>query len=147
MLSKLLIVLIATAGLIPSLALADFPAGQWTMTSHSEVGYGSGPPHGICIQDGGTWYSDTYRGWSGKWYRRANDIHLQGNYASGAGNTAFELNLITSSLLTGYWQDWRDNNSRNNFLRVKFTFQKATCNPQKVAEEAAFMPDNPSGSR
>jgi hypothetical protein len=133
-------------GLIPTLSFADFPAGQWTLTFYSEVGLGNGT-QGICIQDGGTWYSDTFSGWSGKWYRRANDIHLQGNYASGAGNTAFELNLITSSLLTGYWQDWRDNNSLNNFLRVKFTFQKATCNPQKVADETAFMPYNPSVGR
>jgi len=117
-------------GLTPTLALADFPAGQWTMSYYSEVGMGNGT-HGICIQAGGTWYSDTYRGWSGKWFRKGNDIHLQGNYAEGAGNTAFDLTLTSSRLLTGYWQDWRDDNSHNYYSRVKFDFQKAACNPSK----------------
>lgn len=135
MLSKLLIVLIALGGLIPPLALADSPAGQWSMNYYSEVGYGLGT-HGICIQSGqtlnkGIWYSDTATGWSGNWYRRGNDIHLQGNYSGGAGNSAFELTLINFKLLTGYWQDWKDDNSINNFSRVEFIFQKASCNPRR----------------
>jgi|WetSurSiteA1Bulk_404760.scaffolds.fasta_scaffold72219_2 hypothetical protein len=122
-------------GLIPTLSFAGFPAGQWTVNYYSEVGDGPGT-YGICIQNGetqnkGTWYSDTYRDWSGRWFRKGNDIHLQGNYAEGAGNTAFELTLINVTPLTGYWQDWRDNNSDNNFSRVQFTFQKALCNPSR----------------
>jgi hypothetical protein len=131
MLSKLLIVLIAMGGLIPSLALADFPAGQWTMTSYSEVNVGP-KTDGICIQDGGTWYSDTFSGWSGKWFRKGNDIHLHGNYSTGDGNTAFELTLINFRLLTGYLQEWRDRNPLDyNFARVQFIFQKASCNPSR----------------
>jgi hypothetical protein len=130
--AKLLIVIIGMCGLIPTLTFAGFPAGQWTMTSYSEVGLESWT-HGICIQEGGTWYSDTYRGWSGKWHRRVNDIHLQGNYSNGAGNTAFELNVINGSLLTGYLQHWRDDNLvlLNDFSRVKLIYQKSLCNPSK----------------
>jgi len=132
---KLLTVCILTGGLIPSVALAVFPAGQWTMMSYSEVGLGPAT-HGICFQIGetqnkGTWYSDTATGWSGKWFRRGNDIHLQGNYTGGAGNSAFELTYINYKLLTGYWQDWKDDNLFNNYSRVQFTFQKESCNPSR----------------
>jgi hypothetical protein len=128
-------VCITIGGLIPSLALADFPAGQWAMNSYSENGYGPGI-HGICIQSGqtqnkGTWYSDTATGWSGNWFRKGNNIHLHGNYRGGDGNSAFELTLINYKLLTGYWQDWTDNNVDSNFSRVQFIFQNASCNPSR----------------
>jgi hypothetical protein len=120
----------AIAGLIPTVVLADFPAGQWTMSYYSEAGYGTGT-QGICIQDGGTWSSDTMTAWSGKWHRRANNIYLQGNYAGGKGNTAFALTFIDSRLLTGYWLDWTDDNLINNYSRVKFVFKKELCNPSQ----------------
>jgi hypothetical protein len=130
-----LLVTVAIGGLFPSLGLADFPAGQWTVSSYSEVGYGAGTD-GICFQNGetptkGTWYSDTFPGRAGKWFRKGNAIHLQGNYSGGAGNVSFELTLITYKLLTGYTQEWKDNNIDNNFSRVQFVFQKTTCNPSR----------------
>lgn len=139
---KLFIGCILIIGLMSTAAFAAFPEGQWTATFYSEVFGGSGT-QGICIQAGGTWYSDTFAGWSGYWYRKGNDIHLHGNYAAGAGNDAWELTRISNNLLTGYWQEWSDDGLFNNYLTTRFNFASATCNPLPAAQ-AAPQTNNPS---
>jgi hypothetical protein len=127
LLSKLFAACIVVCGSMPAVTWAAFPEGQWTATFNSEVGKGTGVTQGICIQAGRTWFSTTFANWSGKWYLKGNDLHLQGNYAAGAGNDAFELTRITSGLVTGYFQEWRDDNSFNNWGTMSLTFVSATC--------------------
>ncbi|HRC84678.1 MAG TPA: hypothetical protein PK413_03615 [Thermoanaerobaculia bacterium] len=112
---------------LPSASAAAFPEGQWTASYYSELGLGSGS-QGICIQPGGTWYSDTFPAWSGTWFRRGNDVHLRGNYAGGNGNDAFELTRIHNRLQTGYWQEWHDDGGFQNFLTTSFTMTSTACN-------------------
>lgn len=129
------IFVIVFSSLIPSFAFAAFPAGQYTMTFYGDYFSGSGT-QGICLQGSGasgTWYSDTYPDWSGEWFRKGNDIHLNGNYAGGIGNDAFELTRISNGLFAGYWQEWRDDRSYVSYLTNKFVFQKSACNPPAAA--------------
>ena len=130
---SVLLSLFIVSSLIPTLTFAtgSFPAGQYTVAFYNEFGAGTGT-QGICLEGSGstgTWYSDTFSAWSGKWFRKGNDIHLHGNYADGQGNDAFELTRISSQLLTGYWQEWRDDGSHDAYVTAKFGFKKAKCNP------------------
>jgi len=96
------------------------------LLQRGRLGNGS---QGICIVDDGTWYGTTFSGWSGKWFRKSNDIHLQGNSNSGAASDALELTRISPILLTGYWQNWINSGSSNNWLTVRVNFVGATCDP------------------
>ena len=141
-LSKLLMAFVINIGLMSTLAFA-FPDGLWTATYYSEVSGGSGT-QGICIVADGTWYSTTFPAWSGKWYRKGNDVHIHGNYAAGAGNDAWELTRISNSLITGYWQEWSDDGTFDNYLTVRFNKDSATC---PAAPQGAPLTSSPSAGQ
>ncbi len=124
---KTLKILVFITGLIPVLASAAFPAGQYTATFISESSPFGIATQGICIEDGGTWYSTTFSSWSGKWFLKGNDLHLHGNYDSGLGNDAFELTKVLPNNFSGYWQEWRDDGTYDNYLTVQFRKTGAVC--------------------
>lgn len=123
---KMMKILALVAGLVPTFAFAAWPAGQYTVAFYGDKTSGSGT-QGICIVSDGTWYGTTFSGWSGKWFLKGNELHMHGNYAAGAGNDAFELNRIANALATGYWQEWRDDSSYDNYVTVKFSKTSDTC--------------------
>lgn len=141
---KILKALVFMFGLVPVLAAAAWPAGQYTVSFYGDSSPGNGS-QGICIVSGGTWYGTTFSSWSGVWFSRGNDLHMHGNYSAGTGNDAFELTKISNGLSTGYWQEWRDDGSFNNYVTAKFQFTSATCNPP-ASPESGVVDGNPSGS-
>lgn len=117
---------------LPAIATAKppFPQGQWEMRFFMEKPTaGATGTQGICFNADGTWYSPTFPAWDGFWYMKGNDVHMQGNYASGAGNDAIELTRISGTLITGYWQEWRDDYSTLAYLTARFFYTKDVCDP------------------
>jgi hypothetical protein len=126
--------ILAAAGLLLSAnAFAAFPEGQWTAYYYSENGNGVGASQGLCLAPGGTWYGTTFSGWGGVWNRKSNDIHVRGNYSSGAGNDGWEMSRVTNSLLTGYFQEWRDDLSFNNQGTMRMVYKSAVCDAAAAA--------------
>lgn len=81
----------------------------------------------ICVVAGGTWYGETFSGWSGKWFVgpvSEDGYYLQGNYGSGVGNDS-----ITVGRRSIDWSEWRDDGSFNNFVDGALTRVKGACTP------------------
>ena len=119
--------------LVPAVASAAWPAGQYTASFVSDSAGGSTGTHGICVVSDKTWYSTTFSSWAGTWFLKGNDLHLHGNYSAGTGNDAFELSREPSNSMTGYWQEWRDDGTFYNFLRTRFAYTGATCAAPAIA--------------
>lgn len=117
-------------------AQAAPPVGQWNMTFYyDDQGFAQGGTEGLCFEGGpskGTWYSTTFAGWSGDWWRKggsSNVILLKGNYESGLGNDGAKIELISLSLMTGSMVQWRDDNSVIQWIQVRLNKQSAICDP------------------
>jgi hypothetical protein len=126
--------------IMPVLAFAT--TGQYKVTFQSENQGGYISTQDICIVKDGTWYGTSFPNWSGKWFKNGNDVHLHGNYAFGYGNDAFELTKILPNLLTGYWQEWTDDGSYDNYLTVKFEKTSNYCAQPFTARSVSKV--NPS---
>jgi hypothetical protein len=76
----------------------------------------------MCLLKNGTWYSASYPGWSGKWFKIGKNLRMHGNFEFNLvnGNDSIELTKILPKLLTGYWQEWMDDGSYENYITVKF---------------------------
>jgi hypothetical protein len=125
---------------------AAFPEGQWTVYFYSEVGLGTSV-QGICLASGGTWYGTTFSAWGGVWNRKSNDIHIRGNYASGDGNDGWEMSRVTNTLLTGYYQEWRDSLSHNDQGTMRLVYKSAVCDAAAAAGPVDGPDFNPSMSQ
>lgn len=107
--------------------LASATTGQYKVTFQSEnLGNYIGTQD-ICIVSNGTWYGTSFPDWFGKWYKKGNDLHMHGNYFFGLGNDAFELTKVLPNEMAGYWQEWHDDGSWDNYLTVKFEKTSDTC--------------------
>lgn len=111
--------------LIPSIANAAFPAGQWTNEFYSEID-GKYYKHYFCIKQDSTWFGTSYGG-NGHWFMKGNDIHLNGKHTQINMKEAYELTKVNSKLLTGYVQQWLDDGSYSDYYTTKWTFTSATC--------------------
>lgn len=121
------------AVLCSTIAAAAFPEGQWRFESVTDS---TGTPYstnGLCIQPGGKWYATTSGLGSGRWYLKGRSLHVHGNYAGslsgGAVNDAFELTVVSTTLLTGYLQEWNDSGSYGGFYTSRWTFNSPKCDP------------------
>ena len=105
---------------------AGWPLGQWELKNYDDqTGNTLNTTNGICIVAGGTWYSTIFPSWSGNWFMKGNDLHLNGNYSTD-GNDAFELTKIGKWHMDGYWQEWHDGNPVG-FYTVKWAKKSNTC--------------------
>ena len=112
------------------------PVGQWKVTFFlDDGGFAGSGTQSICFEGGpskGTWYSPTFAGWTGDWWRKGGNsdiIMLKGNYMSGAGNDGAKLELTNTSLVTGSWVEWRDDVTFLNWTQAKLLKENAICDP------------------
>jgi hypothetical protein len=117
-------------------AQAAPPVGQWNLTFYyDDAGFAQGATQGICFEGGpskGTWYSTTFAGWSGDWWRKggiSDTIMLKGNYNSGEGNDGAKVELLNTSLMTGSWVEWRDSGLSLYWFQVRLNKQDTICDP------------------
>jgi hypothetical protein len=117
------IVSIGVAALLPTLCMsADL--GQYVVSS------GEGGSEGICLQAGGQWYSTTYDGWGGVWKDHGGHTYLEGNWASGAGNTALQFRQYA-----GTWLEWTDDGQTVDFwTHASAQFVGANCDAAAVGK-------------
>jgi hypothetical protein len=136
--------------MLASSVQAGLPVGQWNMTFYyDDQGFTQGGTEGLCFEGGpskGTWYSTTFAGWSGDWWRKGGNsdiVMLKGNYDSGLGNDGAVLELISVSLMTGSMVQWRDDTSYVDWIKVRLNKQSSICDPQPLVNMATTA--NPSG--
>ena len=118
------------------------PVGQWNIVYYADDG-GLSPviTDAICFEGGpskGTWYSPTFAGWGGSWWRKGGSsdvIMFDGNWNSGAGNTAAKVDLISLSLMAGSLMEWFDDTA-SNWYQVRLNKQKTVCDPPAVGMSA-----------
>ena len=126
------------------------PVGQWNVTFYNDdAGFTQGATQGICFEGGpskGTWYSTTYAGWSGDWWRKggiSEVIMFHGNYDSGAGNSAAKVELINTSSMAGSSMTWGDSGSSTGWDQVRLNKQSTICDPAPLLGMSATV--TPSG--
>jgi hypothetical protein len=132
--------------LVPCTATAAFPEGQWAVnnivdivTSSTVLIPGTSKPQAslyrgfsFCIQHDHTWYgtidSNGIKG-SGRWNMKGNNIHLHMNRKESYGtfSESIELTKVSSTVLTGYWQQWNINDTYDDYMTTKWTFVSSTC--------------------
>ncbi|WP_146054709.1 hypothetical protein [Methylovulum psychrotolerans] len=115
------------ASLLPTIANAAFPSGQWTASSYILSTGAAYSTVGICIKPDGSWYGTSVPS-SGHWVTKGDNIYLNGNLSTGY-NESGVLIRINSSLLTGHWQEWLDDGSANIYLTEKWSSKSASCLP------------------
>jgi hypothetical protein len=137
-------------GMLAASVQAAPPVGQWKVTFYEDDGgFAFSGTQSLCFEGGpnkGTWYSPTFTGWTGDWWRKGGSsdvIIIKGNYNSGLGNDGAKVELISISLMAGSWFEWTDNGSFLNWTQVKLIKDKAVCDPQPLVNMAATA--NPSG--
>ena len=82
----------------------------------------------ICLQADGTWNSPTFASWGGQWSVVNKELHVFGNYNSGAGN-----NSIVVKGKKGSWTEWTDDLSYSNPLDpITFTYIGACTEARAV---------------
>jgi len=129
---KLLEAVLLLTVLVPATASAAFPEGQWKVDNYKDNTGAHYSTVGICIKPDGTWYLSTpiESTGSGHWFIKGNDIHLHGNlHPDSELNESVELTKVNQKLLTGYWQEWVDDGSFNEYFTTKWTFSSKTCLP------------------
>ena len=133
---KILKYLILFCSLSPIAAIAAFPAGQWTTRFYSDTNSGfTSLGGGVCIKADGTWYADTTNTppfTLGFWVMKGNDLHLHRGPEGTAATQTAELTRTGPNLLTGYWQQWYDDErdvgiNNQHYLQVSLSFKSATC--------------------
>jgi hypothetical protein len=94
----------------------------------------------ICLQSGGTWYGETFAGWTGHWQVGPNQEDatlIFGNYANNVGND--------SMVVTGAggldWTEWRDGQTLHTFIDRFISRINGTCTG---APPNAAPHDNPA---
>ena len=115
------------------LAVASLPVGlqgNGMVTSYDDqAGNSKLATQGICIVGDGTWYSTTFGPWGGDWFKKGNDLHMNGNYASGDGNDIFEFDKVAGWHMDGYWQEWRDSVGDVGWATAKWEKKSNKCDP------------------
>ena len=107
-----------------------WPTGQWTVTSYNDqTGNTKQATQGICIVGDGTWYGTTYADWGGDWFKKGNDLHMNGNFWDGAGNDIFEFDKVAGWHMDGYWQEWTDDFTTEFWFTAKWQKKSNTCAP------------------
>jgi len=125
--------LLACAGL----AQADITVtGYWTMKSYAEPNLSTYSTQGICIQNGGTWYSTTQL-WSGDWNQQGNEIKLYGTAPIYHGGTTVQIatvgfgELHSTGTMAGQYAEWNVPGTPPLFwdrhYAYDMTYNGATC--------------------
>ncbi|MGD8572710.1 MAG: hypothetical protein PVH98_09620 [Gammaproteobacteria bacterium] len=101
----------------------------WKVTAYDD----SSPVHtqwatqGICFQPyavvgtqiRGTWYSDTFPDWNGRYTQEGDQIFMHGDYAKDVGHDGMAFEIVTRSrdnLAAGHWKEWREDGSYGNTI-------------------------------
>jgi hypothetical protein len=105
--------------------------GMFTATSASARltagNFNLGNIQQICLKKDGTWYGETFSGWSGYWeYGPTKDDStlLVGNYSTD-GNDSM---VVTSSKQLD-WSEWHDSTGFVNFIDATVSRIHAPCSP------------------
>jgi hypothetical protein len=132
--------LMLAAGGASAQSAANTAVGKWTVNWSFDATPGMAPvgTQEICILAGGTWYSPSFAGWSGRWFQKGmaaagngDHVRLTGNYAGNAGNDSFELDFVTVNMMSGPWSEWRDNYAYLGLVRSSFT-RAGACTAMKA---------------
>lgn len=116
----LTVVILGLAAAGAQAAAADpSPVGLWRIKTYDETSNLTWTgTSDICIVAGGTWFGPNFPGWSGYWYQNGNQVRLLGNWNSGAGNDAANLDFINVDLMTGPWTEWTDNGNHTYYFKA-----------------------------
>ena len=114
---------IAVAAWAPMFAMAAIGPGQWSLGGLAQ----------ICLQSNGSWYGTSFSPWGGHWKVGPKNVHIYGNYSSGAGNDSIVSN---KKLTRANWTEWNDGLSFELVTeQFAITFVKAACDPPTNAVE------------
>ncbi|SFE58183.1 hypothetical protein [Nitrosomonas sp. Nm166] len=104
--------------------------GQWTVQFYLEPGLTTGASQGICFKADGTWFSTTFGGWEGDWFKKGDRLRWYGD--TGIIATAEFGQFSSKSLMTGEFAHFfvpgtpPVTSTRGNY---KMTKVSSTCDP------------------
>lgn len=86
----------------------------------------------------GRWYSDTYPGWQGNYSQEGDQVFLHGDYDKGTGHDSLTFEIVTQTLGTGHWVEWKEDNAYGTtvgFVNAKWE-RSGKCGLQSAATAA-----------
>jgi hypothetical protein len=131
------------------------PVGQWSISFFvdNNASMPQSATQTLCFLANGTWYSPSFAGWHGRWFQKGNNsagngdiLSIIGNYSNNAGNDSAALEFVSVNLMTGAWNEWRDNFTFVNWTRASVN-RTGKCGPQPAGSEKAIAAGDPSGTR
>jgi hypothetical protein len=102
-------------GTLYSITFYDDTSTTHTQWATQQICVVQGPPQGSNAT--GLWYSTSYYRWIGRWRQEGDQIFMTGDFWSGPGNDAIQLELVTTrDEAYGHWDEWIEDGSYGGWL-------------------------------
>ena len=98
-----------------SITFFDDTSNTHTQWATQNICMLQGPTMGTHSQ--GLWYSTTYNRWIGRYTEEGNQVHMIGDFWTGAGKDAMTWSKVTSKMEGyGHWQEWVEDGAYGNWF-------------------------------